>query len=372
MRTLLVLVFGACCLCACGSSDTAPPGPTADAAVKDGDLPDVVLDATQNDATSETLAEASIQDASEADAAPGEDAAEASADALEGGIPAKDKCASGALTGCYRGMYLSLYTDHIGKITFGGDTESYRHILGDAQKEQKVLDFIAANRIESAALYDLGTILQDATLQTALQSFIPRARSAGLLRVEAVGSTYTPTWDAVAAFHQSKSGFDGFVTEIEFWNGGATFQQLIDTAKYVRGLKLTAPGGGEPTLSVYAGWIDQTQADGMVPWIDRVYLHVYVDQASQAFGYGKSRMQMIADANASQSRKVDVWPIFSAEDHAWSAGAETFMGEWLQANGMDAAEAAFLGAYEADALHDTVVVSGFQYYDYFFLSTYLQ
>src|SRR4051812_49426019 len=44
-------------------------------------------------------------------------------------------CSSADPEGCYRGMYLSLWTDHIGQIQFGGATEAHRWILGDATKE---------------------------------------------------------------------------------------------------------------------------------------------------------------------------------------------------------------------------------------------
>lgn len=349
---------------------------------------DVLVPEVGFEAASDSGKDGSPAEAEPADSAP-EVAIEAGADApvdttatddsdvQEGGqdgdsaTAQKGGCASQHLIGCYRGMYLSLYADHIGQITFGGATEEHRYILGDLPKEQKVLDFIGQHRIESIALYDLNAILTDSILRPALTSFLSRARQAGVLRVEAIGDTSTQAWDRIASFHLEQSPFDGFVTEIEFWNSGATLQELVDTLKYVRAKPLIAPSGGPPTLSVYTGWVDQSDVDAMIPWIDRVYLHAYVDTAPMAFGYVKSRLQMVVNANQALGTDVDVWPIFSAEDHAWAAGAETFMGEWLQANGMDAAEETLLGDLEADALHANVSVSGHQYYEYFFLERYL-
>ena len=281
------------------------------------------------------------------------------------------ECSSATLLGCARGMYLSLYTDHTGQIVFGGETEEHRYILGDAAKEQLVLDFITAHRIESLALYDLGTILDDDALRDALESFMVRAREAGVLRIEAVCATSTNTWDAIAAFHDEHAPFDGYVTEIEFWNGEVTFDEFIAAIDYARALPIVAPSGAPPTVSVYLGWVEQAEVDAMLPLVDRAYIHAYVDDAANAFGYAEERMAMFADANDAQGLAVEVRPIFSAEDHMWSAGAETFMGEWLADNGLDAAELAVLEAFEASPLHGRIVLGGHQYFSYFFLERYL-
>ena len=234
-----------------------------------------------------------------------------------------------------------------------------------------MLDFIEANRIDSLSLYDLGTILDDPTHSANLASFMDRARDAGVLRIEAIGSTATNTWDAIAAFHEAYAAFDGFVTEIEFWNGGATFDEFIGILEYVRAKPLLTPDGQPPSLSVYVGWLEQSEVDTMLPLIDRAYVHVYVNTADTAFDYGEERFEMFADANEAQQRNVDIWPIFSAEDTMWSAGAETFMGEWLTDNGLDAGELTLLGEYEAAPVHDRVDITGHQYFSYFFLERYL-
>src|SRR6185369_12029322 len=63
---------------------------------------------------------------------------------------------------CRRGLYLSLYTDRIGQVTFDGPLDAYRHILGDPQKEQRVLDYVRAREINALTLYDLGDAAVDA------------------------------------------------------------------------------------------------------------------------------------------------------------------------------------------------------------------
>lgn len=325
--------------------------------------------ASSSSTTSETSTSTSSSDAGSSSTTSSADGSSSSESSSTGEPPLE--CSSATLLGCVRGMYLSLYTDHSGQIEFGGETEEHRFILGDAAKEQLVLELIAAHRIESLALYDLPTILDDDVLRDALESFMVRAREAGVLRIEAISATSTNTWDAIAAFHDEHAPFDGYVTEIEFWNGAATFDEFIAALEYARALPIVAPSGAPPTVSVYLGWVEQAEVDAMLPLVDRAYIHAYVDDAANAFGYAEERIAMFADANDAQGLAVEVRPIFSAEDHMWSAGAETFMGEWLAANGLDAAELAVLEAFEASPLHGRIVLGGHQYFSYFFLERYL-
>ncbi|HRI69190.1 MAG TPA: hypothetical protein PK156_33395 [Polyangium sp.] len=269
-------------------------------------------------------------------------------------------------------MYLSLWTTHIGQVTFEDETEPYREILGDPTKEDAVLAFLKKERIESLSLYDLYKILGDATREPALLSFITRARQNGVLEVNAIGDTTYAAWDAIATTQAASKPFDGLVTEIEFWNGSATFQEFTDTLKYVRSLNIPGRTGGEATLGVYTGWPDATQIEGMLPLIDRLYVHVYVKSPDLAYGYGKDRFQLIANANQKLGTNVDVRPIFSAEGVAWSAGSEHFMGDWLSTGSLDEAEAQLLGAWEAVPPIGPVKETGFQYYDYFFLNRYVK
>jgi hypothetical protein len=263
---------------------------------------------------------------------------------------------------------VSPYTDHIGQVTFTGDDLIYSQILGDPQKEQHLLDFIVAQQIDSLSLYNLNVILNDEGLSTALESFMDRARGAGVLRIEAIGAEGTAIWDDINAFHRERAPFDGLVTELEFWAGAVTFDEFTGTLEYARSLDW---GQQVPTLTAYLGWPDAEEVSAMAPLLDRVYVHVYVDTAQQAYPYGEERFQMFAAANQELGTNVEVWPIFSAEDTDWAAGAEHFMGEWLQTNGVAAAETQFLADWQAADLQN-VGLGGHQYYEYFFLDKYLE
>jgi hypothetical protein len=272
-----------------------------------------------------------------------------------------------------RGMYVSLYTDHIGSLVFdadpAGSTEKFRHILGDASKEDALLAYALAHEIRSLSLYNLYPILGDATLREQLAAFMARARGQGIMRFDAIGDTALAGWDRIAAFHADGARFDGLVTEIEFWNASATRDQLLSTLQYVRGLALQTPSGQPLPLAVYAGWFDGEDAAIIAPLIDRMYVHAYVNSAELAFGYVADRMALLEAENQAQGLSVEVWPIFSAEDTDWAAGSEYFMGEWLSAHSLDEAELTMLSAYEGSDL--SIPVTGHQYYEYFFLERYV-
>jgi len=85
-------------------------------------------------------------------------------------------------------MYLSLYTDHIGQITFSGATEEHRYILGDLPKEQNVLDFIGQHRDEFRfdACLSAVTGIPRARLRKDVEQGFPYLPSGCTLQLDAV------------------------------------------------------------------------------------------------------------------------------------------------------------------------------------------
>lgn len=301
----------------------------------------------------------------QAGAGPDGIAGEAGTDA--GGAPPAARCASATPEACWRGLYLSPYTDHSGQVTFEGDTAQHLHILDDPQKSDRVLAFIEAQGIDSLSFYDLATLLDDVDLKAKLATFVQAARARGVVEVNAIGSTYLPAWDAIAGAQLESQLFDGVVTEIEFWNASATFEEFQSVAAHVRGLSMKTPDGREMPLAAYVGWPTPEQVSALAPLVDRLFVHTYVESADLAYGYGQERFAAFAALDPA----LEVRPIFSAEGEAWSAGDEHFMGEWLATHSLAEAEASFLTAWEAEAAA-LPVLGGFQYYDYFYLERYLE
>jgi hypothetical protein len=278
-------------------------------------------------------------------------------------------------SGCTRGLYLSLYTTVNGQITFSGNEAGvFADILGNSTKEQYLFDFISAQNITSLSLYDLPTILSSSTLKTNLVNFMSKARSQfNVSRIEAIGSELQASWDKIYAFHQNQSTFDGFVTEIEFWNNATSFSTFISTLQYIRSLSWkNSTSGNKPTLCSYLGWPTTDQVNIMAPYLDQVYLHCYVKNPLTAYNYGLNRFQMFDTANKAQNLSVKVLPIFSAEGIQYSAGAETFMGDWFQNHSIPEAESFVWSNWTSGSTVSNVTkLAGFQYFEYFFLRKYV-
>ena len=176
-----------------------------------------------------------------------------------------------------------------------------------------------------------------------------------------------PAWDAIATTQAESQLFDGLVTEIEFWNASATFEEFQDVAAHVRALDMKTPGGAPMPLAAYIGRPTPEQVAPLLALVDRLFVHVYVKSAEQAYAYGQERFAALAALDG----EVEVRPIFSAEGEMWAAGAEHFMGEWLSEHSLGEAEATFIAAWENEA-GPLPLLTGFQHYDYFFLERYLQ
>jgi hypothetical protein len=90
-------------------------------------------------------------------------------------------------------------------------------------------------------------------------------------------------------------------------------------------------------------------------------VHAYVKNPSTAYSYTASRVNALLAA-----RSIPIYPIFSAEGTKFNSGSgNTFMGDWLGANSLDAAEAVYNNS-------SAFKPQGFQYYEYAFLQIYLK
>jgi len=246
----------------------------------------------------------------------------------------------------------------------------FTHILGDATKQAAVITFINTQNITKVALYDLPTILADTTLSANLKTFMATMRTNGVQEIIAIGTNYEPLWQKILTFHNTQSEFDALLTEIEYWNGECTFTAFVAALKYARGLAWkNTKAGKPPTLSSYVGWINQSEADGMVPYLDHLYVHAYVKNAPTAFGYEQARLGYINNSNGRLGKNVTVFPIFSAEGVTYNDGGN-FMGEWLQTNCIPAAEKLFDTSFQAES-YAHLTLQGHMYFEYWLLSTYL-
>ncbi len=255
----------------------------------------------------------------------------------------------------HRGMYVSLI-NHSGAI------------LGNTASENELLSFAINHGFDSMSFYDLNTVLTNGT-SPQLSKFIQAAKGCGVVEVNAIGSV-AREFDLVKSYQNSFPGkFDGLVTEVEYWNGsqvGTAFNNLISLLQYMKNLGIKNSAGNSLRRTTYIGWLGRNpnmsaaqEAQVLSQNVDRMFVHCYVKSASTAYSYCQSRM------NDFKTTGVEVYPIFSAEGVGSSAGADTFMGNWLAANSIEAAEKIFNG----QALS---IQPGFQYFEYSYLKFFVK
>ena len=104
----------------------------------------------------------------------------------------------------------------------------------------------------------------------------------------------------------------------------------------------------------YVGWPDATQAAGILPFADRIFVHAYVTDPSLAYPYTFARLGYFGSTTSLAKLVV----LYSSED--------TFLGPWLATNPEQNAYPVYLSAYAADprAWKTKIELLGQQWFDY--------
>lgn len=181
-----------------------------------------------------------------------------------------------------------------------------------------------------------------------------------------------------------KPKITGFVLEMEWWNNfPRDFENAATLLKYMR-----QKGGPDKKISAYIGWTMQSDMNGLLPLIDRLFIHAYVPDGKKTYSKVKGRLDQIMIARKEGqttpivvSKKTEVYPIFSAEwspseicnqgpSHPEFYNQMCFMGPWFKANGgPDGSIAAFnrseaSGRTSSDNWRNYAEIRGFFFYEY--------
>jgi hypothetical protein len=242
-----------------------------------------------------------------------------------------------------------LYIDH------------FSNILGDANKEDSLLNYAQDSSFNYLLMYDLQSInLSNTSKADQLGAFIKRAReNYGLQYVGAVGENYNSFKDKIAPFNLSRTDdherFNVFNLEFEFWTqssvttGGYYCTQYLQQANcncdtsggfkfFIKQMhQIDSLAATQQVISeTYLGWFNQGQASQIQQNVDRVLLHAYRTGTSSLFSYSKTRMSYLASNNS----PIDIAPIFSAEPD--------FMGPWLESHSQEEAYNKYKLDYDND------------------------
>jgi hypothetical protein len=252
----------------------------------------------------------------------------------------------------------------------------FDRILPSGTERKRLISFVRENGITHLALYRLHWLFPkgwseecDGRSQEDLVELVLSLRNAGVQRI------YGAVSGAAYYCNHMKSvlgpgGFDGVVTELEFWNpkSGVSWEEFMGELSALRetlsgrqlcaapsGMESAAPSGME--IGVYVGKASFVQAETIAAFADRVLLATYVDDPDETYDQADRYLRRF---HVSRARPSEVWPIFSAEDETDKVSScrvtddrEAFMGEWLRdprrADPIGDAEERFLMDWKAES-----------------------
>jgi len=197
--------------------------------------------------------------------------------------------------------------------------------LGHEQAEQEFLDFVRVNRITYVLFYLRPSHVKG--LGAEFSELINTLKSEyGVLQV---GATTGSESQVVVDHNKTFSGkFDVINLEEEFWQKPKGPERVKAFAHYTNHLEKMnkLAEGNDLMVEAYIGWVTKPEMAGIVARLDRLLLHTYVSRPEGAYGYGRTRFEMIAELNSD----VEVMPIYSLEKtEANRKGGAVFMGQWL-------------------------------------------
>ncbi|MDG1397331.1 MAG: hypothetical protein P8P88_03000 [Polaribacter sp.] len=268
--------------------------------------------------------------------------------------------------------------------------DEFYHILGNEEKENNLLNFTAENGFDKIILYDLHKInkiysLADKTKNEILARFIFKAKTDYNLKgVGGSGESADFFITAIHAYNMSRLNpierFDTYNLEYEYWkkdeseiggyycenylkkNGKTcdrenTFNFFINSLKIMK--KLAQENSNKVTVEAYVGKYLEHEIKEITKYVDRLLVHVYVQNPISGFNFANERLAYLAKTNTKMP-KISI--IYSSEI--------LFMGGWLKYYSLNKAEEIFINTMrEKDQnLFSKINFTDFTYYNYSYLA----
>lgn len=230
------------------------------------------------------------------------------------------------------GLYVSLLR--------GGNN----HLLGNSQREEEFIEFIAANGFNYLIFYGLEGLNPTSTMADQFASLVSRARArAGVVQVAAALGRVEEAETVVAynANHSWSERIDVLNVEYEFWNEPDRRAAFATTISMLERFRTVAQANHLKT-EIYIGWVEPDEAVGLANVTDRILVHFYRQNDVGIINYGLERLEWMAAA----SRRVQIAPIFSNEGPKNTFDLP-FMGCWLEENDHHQAYRSWKSQYDA-------------------------
>lgn len=229
--------------------------------------------------------------------------------------------------------------------TVGLYVNNFKDIVGDSAAETALLNYAQDNGFNYLILYNLSYInnnmfaIDNQAASLPIANFIANAKTNyEILQVAAVGEK-NASFDKIKVYNSfypsnPEKRFDVFNLEFEFWNTNSTSSgnyycttylqpngYTCDTQGafdfYINQLMLMHDFGIENGILIetYIGYIDQSQADAIAQYADRVLIHYYrqsdvYNNGDSIYQYHPERITFLAT-----DHQVTVMPIFSARSN---------------------------------------------------------
>jgi hypothetical protein len=263
--------------------------------------------------------------------------------------------------------------------------DNFNVIINSTTQKTNLLQYAQNHQITYLILYDLHLVnnqynLSNSATNQILANFIADAKNNyGINKIAAAGENATFFQNVIMAYNSSRSlpkeKFDVLGMEFEFWtptftNPGGFYcnDYLIPNGlpcdstgafafckSQLMLMKTMANASSHPMKTeMYVGWPNAGQLKIIADLVDKTLIHAYVTNPNTAFNYALTRLQNYNTYSGVE--KISI--IYSSEP--------SFMGPWLNANNMTAAESIFTAAYNASsgAWKSHVIPEGFTYFTY--------
>jgi len=264
--------------------------------------------------------------------------------------------------------------------------DGFASLLGNANKEDSLLNYASQNGFTYLALYELHIVnashdLTSVPTSQILADFISKAKTLyGIQEVGACGenaSWFNNIIHVYNSIHPNPAEkIDVYNLEFEFWNTGLVAPGNYYCTTYLQPAGLSCDTSGAFTFymqqltsidslatadgvksEIYVGWFTAAQALQMVSKADRVLLHSYVSNVNNVYSYTQTRLSYLASGTS----VVDVVPIFSAEP--------SFLGGWLNTHAESGAYTIYSNGFanETGAWKSNINLLGYQWFAYSYI-----
>ncbi len=158
-------------------------------------------------------------------------------------------------------------------------------IVGNESRENSLLEFVERNDIRRLSLYGVRNEASNWINNASLSSFIQRAKQKGVSIIGAVGGN-REDFEPIPVYN--KNNPDNMIRvlnlEDEFWRTG-DFSAYLMKLEYLHQMQTSNPGM-RFEVETYHGYPNELQAAQTMLYVNRLFLHSYARNGSEAFNTG--------------------------------------------------------------------------------------